>query len=83
MSEFCYNNFYLVETLAGLIPITAILVHCFNSAKKAEKKHQAIEAAIEYSHRLEADELNGAINKKKFNAFMEKMKRANEIKKGR
>ena len=56
MQKFLHENFCVIETLAGLLPISAILANCFfDDMRQANKNSQELAAAIEASHRLTAE----------------------------
>lgn len=74
MQKFLHENFCVIETLAGLLPISAILANCFFDMRRANKSSQDLAKAIEISHRLTAEGMDRDDVKRKINKMRGLMK---------
>ena len=74
MQKFLHENFYVIETLAGLIPASAILAYCYFDIRRANKNSQELAAAIEASHRLTAEGMSREDVKRKIKMMRGLMK---------
>ncbi len=59
MTRFTHENFYIIESLIGIISIGCILAVCIRDSLRSRDRSKRLSAAIEDSHRqLQAENLN-------------------------